>query len=76
MRQIHQPRPRFMAVIEFDGRSALPVPADSLEEAECMAEGAAIDLPGVVRVPIYQWRGTAEYVLVQELHVGGPVQAP
>ncbi len=76
MPQIHQPRPRFMAVIEFDGRPAFPVPADSLEEAAYIAEDAAFDLPDVVRVPIYRWRGTAQYVLVQELHVGDPVQAP
>jgi hypothetical protein len=63
------PRPRYMAIIEFDGSAAFPVPADTLEEAEYMATMAALELPDVVRIPVYRWAGAGrEYVLLQTLH--------
>lgn len=61
-------RPPFMAVLEFGGREAFPIPADSLDEAEYLAVTAAEDLPDVVRVPVYRWAAChEEYVLLQTL---------
>lgn len=62
------PRPAYMAILEFRQDVPFPIPADSFDEAEYMAVCAAEDLPGLLRVAVYVWRGPEEeYVLLQTL---------
>jgi hypothetical protein len=68
MQRTHPSRPPFMAVLEFDAQPAFPIPADSLDEIEDLAVTAAQELDGLIRVPVYEWRGPdEEYVLLQTL---------
>jgi hypothetical protein len=64
-------RSAYMAILEFANSVPFPIPAETLGEAEDLAVSAALELPGLTRVPVYVWGGPEnEYILLQVLEAG------